>query len=113
MDPVWDGFTVHNWQQDYSRYFEIFDEPKPISGGDVKIMRLVHGSPTAHMAKNTTAHEIQMFERRLGFVPVGPVTHKKLSSGKLTKATPTPEDGGLSEWPRSNSLGAAQRVRQH
>ena len=107
MDAFWAGFTVHNWQQEYSRYFEIIGDVKPISAGTVKVVTLIHGRQTVDVAKHTTTHEIREFERRSGHVPIMPVSEKELKSGKPTQAKPVAEDGGLSEWPKSKFIGSS------
>ena len=99
MDAFWAGFTVHNWQHEYGRYFEISGAEKPISGGTVKVLTLIHGSPKVDVAKHTTIHDIQEFERKPGHVPIMPVSEKEIKSGKPTQAKPVTGDSGLSEWP--------------
>ena len=107
MDRFWDGFPYNDWQHEYRRYFSVFEDAKCGSGGTTTTVELKHRNfnRSGNLVETTTIHQIEVFERKSGLVPVTVVREREMKLGSSTNARYVVEGKEMFEWPRSKYVG--------
>ena len=107
MDRFWDGFPYNDWRHEYRRYFAVFEDAKCGSGGTTTTVELKHRNfnRSGNLVETTTTHQIEVFERKLGLVPVTVVRERDMKLGSSKNARYVVEGKEMFEWPRSKYVG--------